>query len=84
MVPAPALAVAHPVDPPASDLGGDHRPEPVRPEPHRLVTDIDAALVHHILDVAERRREPDVQHHREADDLRARLEIAEGERLVRA
>ena len=53
MVAAPVLAVAHPVDPPASDLGGDHRFESVRPEPHSLVKDIDAALVQHILDAAE-------------------------------
>ena len=42
------------------------------------MTDVDAALVQQILDIAERQREPDVHHYRQADDLRARLEIAEG------
>ncbi len=47
------------------------------PEPHRLVADVDAALVQQVFDVAERQREPDVHHHRQADNLRARLEVAE-------
>ncbi len=38
---------------------------------------VDAALVQQILDVPKGEREPDVEHHRQADDLRARLEVAE-------
>ena len=48
------------------------------PEPHRLVADVDAALVQQVLDVSERKREPDVHHHRQADDLGAGLEVPEG------
>jgi hypothetical protein len=40
------------------------------------MTDIDAALVQQILDIPEREREPDVQHHRQADHLGRRFEIA--------
>ena len=39
------------------------------------MTDVDAALVQQILDVSQRDRETNVQHHRQADDLLARLEI---------
>ena len=42
----------------ASDLGGDHQAEPVPPEPHRLVADVDAALVQLLIDVVERKRKP--------------------------
>jgi hypothetical protein len=29
---------------PLSDLGGEHRAEPVPPEPHRLVANVDTTL----------------------------------------
>ena len=41
------------------------------------MADVDAALVEKVFDIAQREREPDVQHHRQADDLGRRLEIAE-------
>jgi len=40
------------------------------------MADIDAAFVQQILNIPKREREPDVQHHRKANDLRARLEVA--------
>src|SRR6056297_3130124 len=76
-MPAPP-AGAHALDPPLSYLGGEDRTEPMPPEPDGLVADVDAPFMEQILDVAKRQREPDVQHHRQADDLWARLEIAEG------
>jgi hypothetical protein len=39
------------LNPFSSDLGGEHRAEPVPPKPHRFVADIDATLMQHILDV---------------------------------
>jgi len=60
-----------------TDLGGKHRTEPVPPEPHRLVADVDTTLEQQIFDLAQRQRVPDVHHHREADDLRRTVEIAE-------
>ena len=54
---------------PLPDLRGEHRTEPVPPEPHRLVTDVDAALEQQILDLPQRQRIADVHHHREADYL---------------
>ena len=40
------------------------------------MADLDPALVQQIFYIAERRREPDVEHHRQTNDLRARLELA--------
>lgn len=66
---------AHPADPLPSDVGREHRPEPVPPQPHRLVTQIDPALEQKILDVAQTQWEPDVHHHHKADHLRRRIEV---------
>src|SRR6056297_471711 len=76
-VPSP-VAGFHASDAPLPDLGGEHRPKPVPPEPNRLVTDLDTTLVQQILDVSERQREADVHHDRQADDLGRRLEVLEG------
>ncbi|CUH36847.1 hypothetical protein JSE7799_01243 [Jannaschia seosinensis] len=54
------------------------------PEAHRLVADVDAALVQQILDVPQRQRETDVHHHRQSDDLGAGLEVLEGAALGHA
>ena len=69
---------AHSLDPFAPDLGGEHRAEPVPPEPHGLMADLDAALVQEVLDVAQRERVSDIEHHGQADDLGAGLEVPEG------
>ena len=51
-VPASVGQGAHPVDPPALDLGSKRRAKPVPPEPHGLVADVDATFVLEILDDA--------------------------------
>ncbi len=61
-VPSP-VARTHALDPALPDLGGDHRPEPVPPEPHRLMANIDAPFVQKILDIPERERKLDIHHH---------------------
>ena len=53
-----------------ADLGGEHWPKAVPPEPHGLVADVDPALGQQILDVPKRQRIFDVHHHDEADYLR--------------
>jgi len=58
-VPAP-LRVAPVLDTPLPDLGSEHRTEPVPPEPHRLMADVDAALEQQILDLTQRKRVADV------------------------
>jgi hypothetical protein len=57
---------------------GEHRTEPVPPETHGLVTDIDATLEQQIFDLPQRERITDLHHHREADHLRRTVEITEG------
>ena len=44
-VPLSSRVCMHPVDPFSSDLRGEHRAEPVPPEPHRLMANIDTAFV---------------------------------------
>ena len=39
--------------------------------------DVDPALVQQVLDVPQQKRVANVHHHRQADDLRRRLEVAE-------
>src|SRR5690606_28835863 len=75
-MPAPS-ARAHALDAPLADLAGEHRPEPMPPEPHGLVADVDAAFVQQVFDTPQRERKADVHHHRQADDLGRRLEVAE-------
>ena len=75
-VPAP-LARFHAFDPALPDLRSKHRAEPMPPEPNRFIADLDAALMQQVLDVAERQRETDVQHHRQADNFRATLKALE-------
>ncbi|WP_235862354.1 hypothetical protein [Roseovarius litorisediminis] len=40
------------------------------------MADIDAAFVEQIFHIAKRERKPHIQHHRQADNLTARFEIA--------
>ena len=68
----------HPRNTPFSDFRGEQRAEPVPPEPHRFMADLDAALMQEVLDVAQGQREPDIHHDCQADDLRAGLEVAKG------
>ncbi|MCA3621340.1 MAG: hypothetical protein IOC56_09655 [Methylobacterium sp.] len=46
-------------------------------EPHRLMGDVDAALMQQVFHIPQRQRVAHLHHHREADDLGARLEIPE-------
>lgn len=53
-------------------------PEPIPPEPDGLMADLDTTLMQQVLDVPQRPRQTNVEHHRQADDLGACLEVAEG------
>jgi hypothetical protein len=44
-MPLPLSARTHRLDTFTTDLGGEHRAEPVPPEAHRLVANFDATLV---------------------------------------
>lgn len=49
-----------------------------------FMADVDVSLLQQVLDIAQRQREPDIQHHRQADNLGSGLEVIEGGRLVMA
>jgi hypothetical protein len=50
-MPSPMPEIPHRVDPAAADLGSENRPEPVPPEPHSLMGNVDATLMQQVLDV---------------------------------
>jgi len=53
-----------------SDLTGEDRAEPIDPEPHAFMADIDPTLVKKVFNISKREWEPDIHHHRELDDFR--------------
>ena len=73
-IPLPTARL-HPYDSALLDLVGEQWTEPVPPEANSLVAYIDAPFMKQILDVPQRQREPDAQHHRQTDDLGARFEL---------
>ncbi len=54
---------------PLPDLRGEHRTEPIPPEPHRLMANIDTTLEQQVFYLSQGQRITDVHHHREADHL---------------
>lgn len=76
------LTGAPAVDARPANLGGEHRAKPVPPVSYGLVADLETTLVQKVLDVSERQREADLEHHRKSDDLWPRFKVAQGERLV--
>ena len=72
------MSEAHrPADPLAPDLGCEHQVEPVLPELHRLVAQVDPALEQQFFDITQRQREPHVHHHDQPIHLRRGVEVAE-------
>ena len=59
-------------------IRSEHGPEAVPPKPHRFMAGVDPPFVQQVFDVSKRKGEPDVHHHRQADDLGRGLEITEG------
>ena len=76
-MPPPVPEASHPAHPLAGYVASEHRTEPVHPEPHRLVADVDAALKQQVLDIPEAKREAYIHHHHETDYLRGRVEATE-------
>jgi hypothetical protein len=64
-----ALEIRPLMNAPFTDLCGEHRAEPVPPETHGLVADVDAALGQQVFDLPQRQWISDVHHHREANYL---------------
>ena len=57
------------LNPASADLSRERWAKPVHPFAHRLVANVDASLIGEILDVSQRQRIADVEHHHELDDL---------------
>jgi hypothetical protein len=53
-MPPPVRELAHAMNPLAADLSGEHRAEPVPPEPDGLMANVDPALEQEVFDVLER------------------------------
>jgi len=62
---------------PFSDLRRKHRAKTLPPDPYRLVADIDASFMKKILDLPQRQRIPEPDHHRQADNLGRRIKRTE-------
>ena len=60
-----------------ANLRGEHRVEAVSTSPHRLVAEVNAALMQQVLHVPERQWVFDVEHHHPADHLGGGIEPAE-------
>ena len=73
----PVAEIAHRAHPLSADVAGQHRAEPVPPQPNRLVTYVDAALEEQVLHVPQAEREPHILKHYEADHLGGAVEVAE-------
>ncbi len=73
--PLPMCPWPHPVHPSAADLGRKQRTKSMLPEPNGFVAELHAAFVQQILDIAKPKREPHIEHHVKANDLRGCLEV---------
>jgi hypothetical protein len=71
------MARSQPLDPALADLVREHQAETMPPEPHSFMAHVDAALVEQVFDIPERKREPHIEHHCQADYLGAGLEVLE-------
>ena len=61
-----------------SNVSGKHRTKTVPPKPYSFVANFDATLVEQVLHIPKRKRETDVHHYRQANDLRARFKVTKG------
>ena len=68
--------LAHVLNPLAADLSGEHRAEPVPPEPDGLMADVDAPLEQEVFDVSEGDWVSDLHRDDEPDDFQRAVERA--------
>lgn len=62
-VSTPVTDLAHTRNALAPNFCGEHGAEPVPPEPHRLVADVDPTFEQEVFDIPKRQREPHIHHH---------------------
>ena len=75
---------AHPPDPASPDFSGEHRAKTDPPVPRRFVAGVDALFVRQVLHIPQGQGRSRVHHHRQANDLGARLEVTTGAAVYRA
>jgi hypothetical protein len=68
-MPAPVTEPSHPAHALATDISRKYGTEAIPPLPHRLVTNVDAALEQQVLDVPQRQRKAHIHHDHQADHL---------------
>jgi hypothetical protein len=66
----PVSKAVHAANPLPANASGEYRTKPVPPEPHRIVTEDEAALKQQILDVSQALQEANVHQHHEPDYLK--------------
>ena len=67
----------HSVHSSPTDSSGKQRTKAVPPKSNRLEADINAAFVRQVFHISKRKWITHIHHNRQADDLRARLEVLE-------
>lgn len=75
-MPLPVRVGSHSIHPFSANFRGKHRAEPNPPETDGFMADIDPTFVEKVHNFAQRKWQPNVEHHRQADDLWTRFEIA--------
>ena len=78
-VPVPAGRGPQARAPVSRDTVGEYPARSAPPDPHGFMADLEAPLVQQVFDVASRQRVADREHHRQADDLGAGLDVPERE-----
>ena len=68
-MPATVAEMPHGSHPALPDLSRRDRPEPVPPEPNRVMRDVDPPFVQQILDIRQRQPIVNVHHFGQTDDL---------------
>jgi hypothetical protein len=58
-------------------LRGKHRAKPIPTKTDGFVADIDTTFMQQILDIPQRKRKPNIEHHRQANEIGAGFEILE-------
>lgn len=75
-MPLPIGISVHPTYPALADFGREHRAKSVPPKPDSFVANVDAPFVQQIFHIAKLKRDPDIHHHRQMDDLGGCFEMA--------
>lgn len=74
-IPLSVRICPHPTHSLAANFGTRHRSEPVPQKTYRLVANVNASFEQKVFNVSDQKRQSNIQHDRQANDLRRRFEI---------